>query len=56
MDGVRPARVRVRSDRRSNEGNRDAHRPLRNDRIDSKPLAHLLDNGAAHLLPNLLLN
>jgi len=56
MDGVRSARVCVRCDCRSNQWNRGAHRSLRNDGIDAKPLAHLLDNGVAHLLLNMLLN
>ena len=56
MDGVGPARVRVRRYRSSYQRNRGIHRPLRHDWIDAKPLTHLLDSCVAHLLLNLLLN
>jgi hypothetical protein len=55
MDGVRATRVRMRRHCRSYQGNCGIHRPLRNEGIDAKPLAHLLDSRAAHLLLNLFL-
>jgi hypothetical protein len=56
MDGVRPARVRVRRYCSGHQWDRGIHRPLRHDWIDAKPLTHLLDSRVADLLVNLFLN
>jgi hypothetical protein len=56
MDGVGPARVRMRSYCRGYQRNRGIHRPLRHYWIDAKSLAHLLDSRVADLLLNLFLN
>jgi len=56
MNGDRAAGIRVGRHCGSHEGNRRIHRPLRNDWINPKPLAHLLDSRSADLLLNLFLN